>query len=164
MGKFYTYVHVDRETQTPFYIGIGKGKRAFDKSRNDFWKLFVSKYSKDYEVKFIAKDIDEGTAREIENLLIKKFGKIQAGNGMLLNWTDGGYGEGVFIQLSFEDNSNELINKMTEYGKMLNSKEVNEFNVEKIHLFLNEILEDKSRELREKTITEIEKKLSPEIH
>ncbi|MDB4769087.1 hypothetical protein OAG16_03310 [Saprospiraceae bacterium] len=161
MGKFYVYAHVDKETQTPFYIGIGQGKRAFDKSRNDFWKMFVSKYAKDYEVNFIAENIDEGTAREIENQLIKRFGKIQTGNGILLNWTDGGYGEGVFIQLSFEDNSNELTNRMTEFGKMLNSKDVKEFNVEKIHLFLNEILEDKSRELREKTITEIEKKVKP---
>jgi hypothetical protein len=161
MGKSYVYSHVDKETQTPFYIGIGQGERAFDKSRNDFWKMFVTKYARDYEVKFIAQDIDEGTAREIENLLVKKFGKIQTGKGILLNWTDGGYGEGVFIQLSFEDNTNDLTNKMTEYGKMLKSKEVKEFKVEKIHSFLNEILEDKSKELREKTIAEIEKKVRP---
>lgn len=161
MGKFYVYAHVDKETQTPFYIGIGQGERAFDKSRNDFWTMFVSKYARDYEVKFIAENIDEGAAREIESLLIKKFGKIQTGKGILLNWTDGGYGEGVFIQLSFEDNSNDLINRMTEYGKVLNSKEVKEFKVQKIHSFLNEILEDKSRELREKMIAEIEKKVKP---
>lgn len=161
MGKFYVYAHIDNETHTPFYIGIGQGKRAFDKSRNDFWKMFVSKFAKDYEVKFIAENIDEGTAREIENSLVKRFGKIHTGNGILLNWTDGGYGEGEFIQLSFEDNSNELTNRMTEYGKMLNSIDVEELKVEKIHSFLNEILEYKSRDLREKTIAEIEKKVKP---
>lgn len=158
MGNFYVYVHIEKETQTPFYIGIGQGKRAFDKSRSNFWKKFVSKYAKNYQVRFIAEKINEYTAREIENLFIKKFGKIHTGNGILLNWTDGGYAEGVFIKLSFEDNSNDLTNKMTEFGKVLISKEVKEFKVVKIHSFFNEILEDKSRELRVKTITEIEKK------
>ena len=109
MNKFYVYAHVDKETQTPCYIGIGQGKRAVDKSRNDCWEMFVSKYARNYEMRFITENIDEGTAREIENLLIKKFGKIQTVNGILLNCTDGGYGEGVFVHLSFEDNSNDLI-------------------------------------------------------
>ena len=52
MGKFYVYAHVDKETQTPFYIGIDQRKRAFDKFRNDFWKAFVSKYASNYKVKF----------------------------------------------------------------------------------------------------------------
>ncbi|MCB9333665.1 MAG: hypothetical protein H6574_21625 [Lewinellaceae bacterium] len=99
MSKFYVYAHIDRETQTPFYIGIGQGERAFDKTRNDFWKRFVNKYATDYEVKFIVENVDAGIAREIENLFVKNLGKIQTGNGILLNWTDGGYGEGVFFSI-----------------------------------------------------------------
>lgn len=161
MENFYVYAHVDNETQTPFYIGIGQGKRAFDKSRNDSWIMFVSKYAKDYEVKFIAENIDEGTAREIENLFIKKLGKIYTGSGMLLNWTDGGYGEGVFFQLSLEDNSVDLVSKMSDYGKMLNSKETQNYKLEKIHSFLDEIVKITLNELREKTIAEIEKSAKP---
>lgn len=161
MSKFYVYAHIDRETQTPFYIGIGQGERAFDKTRNDFWKRFVNKYATDYEVKFIAENVDAGIAREIENLFVKNLGKIQTGNGILLNWTDGGYGEGVFFQFSFADNINYLTNRMSEYGKTLISKRSNEFKVEKIHTFLNEILDDKSNELRKKTLEEIEKSTTP---
>jgi len=30
------------------YIGIGKGNRAQDKNRNDFWKKLINHYSPDY--------------------------------------------------------------------------------------------------------------------
>jgi len=161
MNNFYTYVHIDRETQTPFYIGIGQGKRAYDKSRNEFWKSFVNEHSRDYEVKFIAENIDEDTAREIEHLLIGKFGKIQTGNGILLNWTDGGFGEGVFFQLTIEDNLDLLISKMNDYGKLLYSNSLDQLNRDKIHKFLDKTINDKSEELRNKHLFEISKSVKP---
>jgi hypothetical protein len=161
MSQHYVYVHIEKEHQVPFYIGIGQVRRAYDKSRNDFWKTFVDKYATNYEVKFIADNISEDIAQEIENLFIAKFGKIQTGKGILLNWTDGGYAEGAFVRLSFEDNIFDLNDKMTEYGRSLYLLGLKEFNLNKVNAFLNEIVESKSKELREKTIVEIEKKSKP---
>jgi hypothetical protein len=161
MGKFYVYAHIDKETKVPFYVGIGQGKRAFDKSRNDFWKSFIEKYSQDYKVELIAENIEEEEALSLENLFITKLGKAQNGSGILLNWTDGGYAEGVYFNLSFDDDNNIPIDKISDYGKNLLSKKIDDFNLEKIDIFLNEILENKSKELKEKTITEIYKKTKP---
>lgn len=161
MDNFYTYVHIDRETKTPFYIGIGQGRRAYDKSRNEFWKSFVNEYSSNYEVKFIAENIDEETAREIEHLFIDKFGKIQTGKGILLNWTDGGLGEGTIVQITTEDNSELLISNMNDYGRSLYSTSIDQFNRDKIHNFLEKVLDSKSEELRNKHLSEISKSVKP---
>jgi len=161
MNQYYVYAHVDRENNVPFYIGIGKGKRAFDKSRNDFWTAFVEKYANDYEVKFLAENISQDIAFEIENYFIKKFGKIHNDGGILLNWTDGGYAEGTYITISFEENKFELENDLTEYGKKLLNTTSKEMNIKKVKGFLNDIIEDKAIQLRQIAIVAITKKSKP---
>ena len=121
MDKHYVYVHVDKETQTPFYIGIGHGRRAYSKNRSYYWKRFVDGYVKEYDVNFAAENIDEETAREIENLLISYFGLIHTGNGLLVNWTPGGLAEGVYIKITLDENK-FLNSQLTEYGNELLSK------------------------------------------
>ena len=38
MDDYYVYAHVDSENEIPFYIGMGRERRAFSKNRDDNWK------------------------------------------------------------------------------------------------------------------------------
>lgn len=160
MNKYYVYAHIDEETRVPFYIGMGKDNRAYDNKRNDFWVSFVEKYAPNYEIKFLAKNISQDIAHEIEHFFIAKLGKILNGKGILLNWTDGGFAEGAYIKLSPTDTTN-IEKGLTEFGTKLLVTDVQAMNLQKIHTFLKETIDDKITELREKTILEINKKSKP---
>ena len=160
MENYYVYAHIDKETNAPFYIGRGQGKRAFDKSRNEYWKNFVSKYSKDYQVQFLAKEISEDIAYDIENEFISKLGKAFTGKGLLLNWTSGGYAEGAYINL-FEDESQDYSPYLTEFGKQLLKTDKNSFDLHKIRNFINDIAANKIHELRQQMLNGISKKTNP---
>jgi group I intron endonuclease len=86
------YEHLRNDTNEVFYVGIGKTeKRAFDKNRRtQYWKRIVEKVG--YSVNIIHKDIDYEEAKNIEILLIEKYGRKDLGIGNLVNMTDGGEG------------------------------------------------------------------------
>jgi hypothetical protein len=85
------YTHTRLDTNEIFYVGIGKPTRPYsDKNRNKWWKHIINKT--DYQVDIIFTNLgwDEACAREIT--LIKLYGRIDQGNGTLVNMTDGGDG------------------------------------------------------------------------
>ena len=90
----YVYRHIRLDKNEPFYIGIGSDmtyKRAKEKSRrSQLWNKIIAKT--DYEVEILMDDItfDEAKSKEIE--FIKLYGRIDLGNGILANLTDGGDG------------------------------------------------------------------------
>lgn len=85
---FYTYVHT-KPDGTIFYIGKGKGFRAWNEtSRNKHWKNTVSKH-KNYGVQILANWKTEKEAFEHEMLLISCFKELQFD---LANYTNGGEG------------------------------------------------------------------------
>lgn len=89
----YVYRHRRLDTNEIFYVGIGKGRkyRAFDKiRRNDFWKNIITK--SEYEINIVADYLDRESACELEELLIKEYGRRDLGLGTLVNLTDGGDG------------------------------------------------------------------------
>ena len=50
--NFYVYGHYTKDTKELFYIGVGRGPRAFAKSsRNNYWKNIVNKHG--YETKMM---------------------------------------------------------------------------------------------------------------
>ena len=138
--SYYVYAHIDKSTQLPFYIGVGQGRRAFSKDRNQAWLDFVSKYAPNYEIDFIAKDIDRETAQFLENMFISKFGKVYNGKGCLLNWTDGGYMEGVGISIAM-DNS-EHLKTLTKFGKNLLNGDPRQYNFKNVISFLKDIVDE----------------------
>ena len=65
MSKYYVYQHIRLDTQTPFYVGKGKGSRSTSKyHRNPYWKNIVDLHG--YRVEFLEKDLSEEQAFFLE--------------------------------------------------------------------------------------------------
>lgn len=86
------YQHRRLDTNEIFYIGIGKTKqRAFNKyHRSKFWKGVTDKT--DYSVEIVTTCETWSEACQIEQYLIKFYGRRDLGLGTLVNLTDGGDG------------------------------------------------------------------------
>lgn len=105
-SNFYIYRHIRLDTNTPFYVGKGKDKRAYSKQRNNYWHRIVSKYG--YVVEMIEENLteDQAFAKEIELIkLYKSQGFCEA------NFTDGGDGA------SGLNHSEEIKKRISEANK-----------------------------------------------
>jgi hypothetical protein len=80
---FYTYLWL-RKNGTPYYVGKGKGKRAFVKNDHRFNPPPNAEYI------LIQEFPDEAAAFAAEKLLISFYGRQDLGTGCLRNLTDGG--------------------------------------------------------------------------
>lgn len=91
--EYYVYVYYREKTSkygeagSPYYIGIGKNKRAWTKGKNE-----VRKPLKEHLIVIEKSNISENTAKKIEIALINYFGRIDIGTGILRNKTNGGDG------------------------------------------------------------------------
>jgi hypothetical protein len=86
------YKHLYKDSDTIFYIGIGKNKqRAYSvKRRTAMWDYTVAKYG--LRVEIIHDNISWEDACKIEIELISKYGRKDLKKGNLVNLTDGGEG------------------------------------------------------------------------
>lgn len=86
--SFYTYMHTRKDTNQPFYIGKGSGKRAFwAHGRNKHWSNIAKKHG--FDVTILANWSNEKDAFEHEKLLIACFKDMGVN---IVNLTDGGDG------------------------------------------------------------------------
>lgn len=86
--SFYTYMHIRKDSNQPFYIGKGSGNRAFwTHGRNKHWSNIAKKHG--FEVTILANWENEKDAFEHEKFLIACFKNMGIG---LVNLTDGGDG------------------------------------------------------------------------
>ena len=83
--EYYTYAYL-REDRTPYYIGKGKNRRAFDRKKHT---VFVP--SKD-RIIFLKQNLTEEQSIRHEIYMIAVFGRKDLGTGILHNKTDGGDG------------------------------------------------------------------------
>lgn len=101
---FYTYAHF-RPDNSVFYIGKGRGRRAWsDKNRNPYWHHIISKH-KDYRVQVLAQWATEQEAFDHEKFLIWCFRDM---GYSIANIADGGEGSSGY------KHQDETIQKMQE--------------------------------------------------
>ena len=87
------YQHIRLDTNEIFYIGIGKEvKRAFNKTnhRSKHWKNIINKT--EYKIEVLFDNLTWNEACQIEQYLIKYYGRKDLKLGSLVNMTDGGDG------------------------------------------------------------------------
>lgn len=86
MSEFYVYLHLRASDMRPFYVGKGRGKRAWSvKSRNPYWHNVVGKHG--LEVRIMTNGLTEKEALSLEIATIALFGLDN-----LANMTAGGEG------------------------------------------------------------------------
>lgn len=83
-NDFYVYTHRDTAGRV-FYVGKGRGKRAWSKDRDAIWKRYVAERSGGtFDVEILQGDLTEESALELEWEWITKLGP------QLVNWENPG--------------------------------------------------------------------------
>jgi hypothetical protein len=112
--NYYTYAYL-REDGTPYYIGKGKGNRAYKKSKRE-----INPPVDKNRIIFLKKNLTEDEAFRHEVYMIDIFGRKDLGTGILRNKTNGGEGLSGLI---WSEEHKEKISKSQEgesnsfYGK-----------------------------------------------
>jgi hypothetical protein len=83
--EYYTYAYL-RGDGTPYYIGKGKNRRAFDRKRHT---VFVPPKDR---ILFLKQNLTEEQSIQHEIYMIAMFGRKDLGTGILHNKTNGGDG------------------------------------------------------------------------
>ena len=93
--QFYVYIHTRNDTGEPFYVGKGKGRRAFTKSptgRSVHCHRVVKKHGR--TVVIAERFESESDAHSLERYLIASYAAI---GHRLVNSTDGGEGTSGYV-------------------------------------------------------------------
>jgi hypothetical protein len=89
--EYYTYAYL-REDRTPYYIGKGKGDRAYRKHwRSKSRGGYFTPPEKD-KILILKKNLTEEQAYKHEMYMIEILGRKDLGTGILRNMSDGGKG------------------------------------------------------------------------
>ena len=112
INTFYTYIHLRADDDIVFYVGQGRGQRAYVLSwHNKYWHSTVAKHG--YYVKLVKTDLtkDEAASNEIE--LIAYYRKV---SGLkLTNMTSGG--DGGMLDYKHTDAAKKKIGEASKGNK-----------------------------------------------
>ena len=111
MNFYYVYAYL-RADDSPYYIGKGKGKRAWSKNHGR-----VSVPNDKSRIVFLHENISESDAHALEIDLINQYGRKDLGTGILLNQTFGGEGSsGRITKQSTKEKFKEITVKSNSLG------------------------------------------------
>ena len=116
---YYTYAYL-REDGTPYYIGKGKGVRAYRKNR-----VGVKPPKNKNKILVLKKNLTEEEAFKHEIYMISVFGRKDLNTGILVNKTDGGEGSSNLnedIRKILSDNMIKLNQDKNETGQSVLAK------------------------------------------
>jgi hypothetical protein len=117
------YRHIRLDTNVPFYIGIGGtiGRAYSKQSRNPHWINITNKTA--YRVEILFEELSWNDACEKEKELIRLYGRIDLGTGILVNMTAGGDGS---IEMSPETKS-RISTKVVKYLRNRSEEDIRRY-------------------------------------
>jgi hypothetical protein len=113
MNNFYVYTYL-RENGTPYYVGKGKGRRAYLNGR------IPPKPPQLERIQIVKDNLTEEEAFALESELITHYGRKDLGTGILQNRTDGG--EGVAGRIATPEAIQKRVAKNTGKKRTLEQK------------------------------------------
>ena len=100
MDIYYVYAYLRKSDKSPYYIGKGKGKRAYNKHKS------VSVPKNKALIVMLESNLTEIGALALERRYIQWYGRKDNRTGILLNKTDGG--DGVSIKRGPQSEEHKL--------------------------------------------------------
>lgn len=114
--RYYVYAYLRESDNTPYYIGKGTGRRAFDKRHG-----IISVPNNKSKIIFLEKNLSNVGACALERRYIRWYGRKTEG-GILLNKTEGGEGRTEPRSKEWCDNHSRMLkgrkHKTTSIEKM----------------------------------------------